>query len=159
MYLQQNHNRKSITLAEMNVDIINRYINWRIQVKRNTPEGVNKTLAPLYKAVAYEHDIGEMDVKTANTICTNYLETKSRKYTSDVDDKEVRYLTDEQVGRFLELYDRVKYDTTRKIMDIFLFSLYTCGLRFSDLLTLEWRHIDFGERVNTQKHLQEQNYP
>lgn len=151
-YLQQYQNRKSITIAEMNVDIINRYINWRIQVKGNTPDGVNKTLAPLYKAIGYARDIGEMDIKTANTICTNYLETKSRKYTSDVDDREVRYLTEEQVSKFLDLYDKVKYDATRKIMDIFLFSLYTCGLRFSDLLTLEWRHIDF-ERKTIRKNI------
>ena len=31
-------------------------------------------------------------------------------------------------------------------MDYFLFSLNACGLRFSDLLTLEWRNIDFAKK-------------
>lgn len=146
-YLSQNCGVTSLAMDELNVDIFNRYINWRIEVRNNTPEGVNKTLTPLYKAVKYAMDIEELDTRTANTICNNYLEIKSRKYSSDVKDRKVRYLTEQQLLRFTELYDTVKYNATRKIMDIFLFSVYTCGLRFSDLMTLEWKHIDFASMV------------
>lgn len=146
-YLSQNCGVSSLAMDELNVDIFNRYINWRIETRGNTPEGVNKTLTPLYKAVRYAMDIGELDTRTANTICDNYLEIKSRKYSSDVEEREVRYLTEQQLFRFTELYDTVKYNATRKIMDIFLFSVYTCGLRFSDLMTLEWKHIYIPKKV------------
>lgn len=146
-YLSQNCGVSSLAMDELNVDIFNRYINWRIEVRSNTPEGVNKTLTPLYKAVKYAMDIGELDIRTANTICGNYLEIKSHKYSSEVKDRKVRYLTKQQLLMFTELYDAVKYSTTRNIMDLFLFSVYTCGLRFSDLMTLEWKHIDFASMV------------
>lgn len=41
-------------------------------------------------------------------------------------------------------------EATKKIMDMFLFSYYVCGLRYSDLLTLEWRHIDFENKTLTK---------
>ena len=32
-------------------------------------------------------------------------------------------------------------------MDMFLFSFHACGLRFSDILTLQWKHINFETRI------------
>ena len=62
----------------------------------------------------------------------------------------MRYLTDTQFRDLLDVYDRTRNEATRKIMDMFLFSYYVCGLRYSDLLALEWRHIDFENRTLTK---------
>lgn len=136
-----------LPMAQLNVDIFNEYIAWRLKDRGNTSrEGINKTLTPLYKAIKYAADNELLSHKVASTISNNYLETKDRKYNSAVEDKEVHYLTPEQMQQFVDWYLKVKYDRTREIMDMFLFSFYACGLRVSDIITLEWSHIDWEKR-------------
>ena len=62
------------------------------------------------------------------------------------DASDVHYLTEEQFGKFIALYDKVKYPRTRDYMDMFLFSFHACGLRISDILTLEWRSVNLEKR-------------
>ena len=136
-----------LPMSQLNVDIFNEYIAWRLKDRGNTSrEGINKTLTPLYKAIKYAADNELLSHKVASTISNNYLETKDRKYNSAVEDKEVHYLTPEQMQQFVDWYPKVKYDRTREIMDMFLFSFYACGLRVSDIITLEWSHIDWEKR-------------
>ena len=54
--------------------------------------------------------------------------------------------------QFVDLYQRVKFNRTREIMDMFLFAFHACGLRVSDIVTLEWTHIDW-ERCELSKNL------
>ena len=79
-----------------------------------------------------------------------YLEVKQRVYDPAVEKHEVHYLTPEQLSEFIKLYPTVKYNRTRDYMDIFLFSFYACGLRISDLVTLEWSQIDFEKQGLTK---------
>lgn len=78
------------------------------------------------------------------------IEHIRENYSGETDEEKVRYLTDTQFHDLLNVYDRTKNEATRKIMDMFLFSYYVCGLRYSDLLTLEWRHIDFESKTLTK---------
>lgn len=134
-------------MSQLNVDIFNEYIAWRLKERGNTSrEGINKTLTPLYKATKYAADNELLSHKVASTISNNYLEIKDRKYQAEVEDKDVHYLTPEQMQQFVDWYPKVKYDRTREIMDMFLFSFYACGLRVSDIITLEWSHIDWEKR-------------
>ena len=61
-------------------------------------------------------------------------------------------LTEEQMQQFVDLYSKVKFNRTREIMDMFLFSFHACGLRVSDIVTLEWSHIDW-DRQELSKNL------
>lgn len=100
--------------------------------------------------IKYAADNGLMEKGLATSISTNYIEKKTRSYSGETDEEKVRYLTDTQFRDLLDVYDRTRNEATKKIMDMFLFSYYVCGLRYSDLLTLEWRHIDFGNRTLTK---------
>ena len=74
--------------------------------------------------------------------------------TDDADEdesKDVFYLTLEQMKQFLSLYEEVKYPRTRDYMDMFLFSFNAWGLRVSDIITLEWKHIDFENHKLVKK--------
>lgn len=139
-----------LPINEVSLDLMNRYINWRLNVKKNTREGTNKTLTPLFKSLKYANDNGLVDGKVTSAVCSLYLDIKDRKYKAKTEEKTTRYLTPEQLKRFVALYPNLKYDRTREIMDMFLFSVYSCGLRVSDIITLEWNHIDFENKVLTK---------
>ena len=131
-----------ILISNLSLDLIERYKAFRLK-KGNTKEGVNKMLTPLFKAVEYAKDNELLSIKVASTITTAYFDIKQRKYKSEVESGDIHYLTPEQLNAFINLYDKVLQDRTREIMDMFLFSFHACGLRVSDIITLEWSHIDW----------------
>lgn len=147
LYLQTVHGVDDIKLREMNADYVVGYIKWREERLNNTSrEGINKTLTPLIQAMerAASHDL--VPNKVVAEMRDTYLQQKSRQYTGENDDsEEIRCLTEEQLQQFVALYATVG-KTTQRYMDLFLFSFHTCGLRVSDILTLEWNHIDFAAR-------------
>ena len=102
-------------------------------------------LTPLIKAAMYATDNDLLSAKVSAQIKQSYFDLKERQYRSEVEDSEVRYLTEEQMQQFVDLYSKVKFNRTREIMDMFLFAFHACGLRVSDIITLEWSHIDWEQ--------------
>jgi integrase len=103
----------------------------------------------LYQGIKSLYEEGHIDSIQYNTIYGKYIKTSNR-YDSEVDETTVRYLTPEQLNDFLEVYKTTKREITREYMEMFLFSVNT-GLRVSDLLTLEWKHIDFKNQTLKKK--------
>lgn len=146
-FLEKQYGTKDLKVSQINADYINHYIKWRENVLHNTSlQGINKTLTPLIKAAerAYNHDL--ISHKIFNDIQSSYLDERNRDYTGlEEEDKDVKYLTEIQLNDFVALYDKAR-KSTQKYMDLFLFSFHACGLRISDVITLEWSHIDFEKR-------------
>lgn len=136
----------SISIADMTEDIIDSYIIWRKNERNNINATINKALTPLMKAAKLAARKELMSAAVADAISNKYLPIKTKLSDEDVEDMNVRYLTEEQLAKFVYLYDKVKYPRTREIMDMFLFAFHACGLRFSDVLTLQWRHINFENK-------------
>ena len=145
-YLRDKEKKDVLPLCDLNIDIFNRYINYRLVEKKNTKEGINKMLAPMFFAVRYAADNELIPTKTAAIICANYLEVKDRKYKSKVDEKQIRYLTPEQMRALVNVRNELPHQRTREILDIFLFAFHACGMRVSDIITLEWEHIDWERK-------------
>ena len=103
---------------------------------------INKTLTPLMKAAKLAARKGLMETSVADAISEKYLPIRTRLSDEEAEDENVRYLTEEQLNKFVALYSVVKYPRTRDYMDMFLFAFHACGLRFSDILTLQWVHVD-----------------
>ena len=146
-FLKIKKGSEELMLSDLSLDIINQYIDWRLNDKLNTKEAINKTLTPLFKAVKYANDNELMASSVANAIINNYLNIRDREYKSEVKSKKTKYLTPEQIGQLRALYPIVKHDRTREIMDMYMFAFYACGLRVSDIITLEWQHINFKDRT------------
>lgn len=130
-------------MSEVTVDLIKEYIFWR-QRQGNINATINKTITPIIKATRRAVLDKLLDASVAGAIAQLYLPTK--KELGDEEDEEIHYLTEEQMAAFVSLYDKVKYPRTKDFMDMFLFSFNACGLRVSDIITLEWRNIDFEKR-------------
>lgn len=133
----------SIYVSEVTIDLIKEYIFWR-QRQGNINATINKTITPIIKAARRAVIDKLLDASVAGAIAQLYLPTK--KELGDEEDEEVHYLTEEQMAAFVSLYNNVKYPRTKDYMDMFLFSFNACGLRVSDIITLEWRNIDFEKR-------------
>lgn len=136
-------------LSELKVEMFDGYVNYRMRVKGNTNrDGINKTLVPLYAAIDYAVRNGLMDQATAAPLSDNYVESRKTRYDPDdsAEDK-IKYLTPEQIKSFYEYCKGVKSRNARIVLDMFFFSYFACGMRLSDVITLEWRNIDFENRT------------
>ncbi len=142
-FLRQHHGEDSLYIKELNADLIREYIFWR-QGRGNTNATINKTLTPIIKAARRATSEGLIGMGIADELSRLYLPTKLEQGEEDASD--VHYLTEEQFGKFIALYDKVKYPRTRDYMDMFLFSFHACGLRISDILTLEWKSVNFEKK-------------
>lgn len=142
-FLMSYHNEDSLYISELSVDVVKAYIFWR-QKQGNINSTINKALTPIMRAAKRAAIDKLLDASVAEAISQLYLSTK--KELGEEDDSEVHYLTKEQVAQFISLREKVKYPRTKDFMDMFLFSLNACGLRVSDLITLEWRSVDFEKR-------------
>ena len=150
-FLAEHTGEGIIYLTDLTIDLIEKYKTYCIK-RGNTKEGINKMLTPLIKAAMYATDNDLLSARLSAQIKQSYFDLKVRQYRSEVEDREVRYLTEEQMLQFVDLYSKVKFNRTREIMDMFLFSFHACGLRVSDIVTLEWSHIDW-ERQELSKNL------
>ena len=134
-------------MSDINSEFIETYKAYRL--KKISPQTMNKELTPILKTMEYAVQNGIMESRMLAIARHSYVDVKERSYSSVVDESPstVHYITDEQMKNFVQYYSTAKYDRTREIMDMFLFAFHACGLRISDIATLEWRHIDFENRT------------
>lgn len=142
-FLRQYHGEDSLYIKELNADLIREYIFWR-QGRGNINATINKTLTPIIKAARRATSEGLIGMGIADELSRLYLPTKLEQGEEDASD--VHYLTEQQMKQFVQLYDTVKYPRTRDYIDMFLFSFHACGLRISDILTLEWKSVNFEKK-------------
>lgn len=144
-YIEQKRGEPTIPIAEITLGLLDDYKVYRL--KEIGKDTMNKELTPLIKAIAYAVQNGLVDASTFGNLNDLYM-GKSRSYGEGVEDKEdnIHYLTKEQMDAFIAYYPKAKYKRTREIMDMFLFAFHACGLRVSDIATLEWKHIDFEKQ-------------
>lgn len=138
--------RPKPTLSNVTISIFDEYIKYRFEVLNNkSKEAINKTLVPIYAALDYAVNNQEAELKTVAQITSHYLITRSTKYSDAKERVEtIRYLTPKQIMNLAEYCENIKSRNAREIMDMFFFSYHACGMRLSDIITLEWKHIDFN---------------
>ena len=61
--------------------------------------------------------------------------------------EKVRYLTPEKIEQLKDYQSKCKNPRSKEILDMWFFAYYACGLRLSDVMTLEWKHIDWEAKV------------
>ena len=140
-----------VALKDLRQDIFDEYVQYRFTVRKNTnKEAVNKALVPLYVAIKAAITNGILDQGTYGPIAENYLETRETEYRPDMEDtvvEKVRYLKPEQIEQLKSYYEKCKNPRSKEILDMWFFAYYACGLRLSDVMTLEWKHIDWDAKV------------
>lgn len=146
------HWRKTpkFALRDLRQDVFDEYVQYRFNVrKNNNKEAINKALVPLFVAIKAAISNGILEPTVYGAIAESYLEIRETEYTPDLEDKneKVRYLTPAQIEQLKDYYDKCKNPRSKEILDMWFFAYYACGLRLSDIMTLEWKHIDWEAKV------------
>lgn len=143
-YIAKRTSEIFLPMNELTAKVIEEYKEYCLKAGNKKPS-INRKLKPLFKAVKYAALNDRISSRKAHLICDSYFDLRSRQYQSHVEKDKIHYLTQQQLKEFEELQPFMSHSRTREYMDLFLFSFHACGLRFSDLMTLEWRHVNWAQ--------------
>ena len=135
----------AIYLGDISEEIVQSYIEWRQRVRHNSEETINHSLTPIIKGLEYASDLGLIPKLTFSNI--KDLRIRIVPKFEDHCEKTEKYLTDEQLTSLIRYSETCSQKRRKEHINIFLFSIYACGLRISDIATLRWSDVDLG---NTQ---------
>ena len=148
----------AIYLGEISCEIIQKHIEWRKGVKGNNDETINHALTPILQACGYACELGYID-RVSNTM----LQDMRIAIKPNLDESEKEFdgkaLSKAQLQELIEMYEKCKEPRRKEFIEMFLFAFHACGLRLTDVMTLQWTNIDFEEKIiskilikNTKRH-------
>lgn len=144
LFIKREYKQDELPFSQLTENVINKYIVWRKVELGNCAASINKALTPIVQSCKSALAQGYISHELAELISLKYLsEHKKMSRDEDEDNNANHYLTDDQIRQLLSFAKTVTHPRTLDYIDLFLFSFYACGLRFSDVMTLEWRHINF----------------
>lgn len=144
--------RPGASLEDVDADLLQDYRRYCL-MSGNLPSTVGRKLHPLRMVLQEAVRKGRVSQEKLASLENVYLPVKQRIYGRAADGEEdggetsVKFLTEAQMERFLRFYKTLPEGARRDRLDLFLFSFHACGLRVSDIVTLEWRHIDLKEKT------------
>lgn len=134
----------SIYLGEISGELLDDYITYRKEIKKNRASTINHALTPIIEACEQASLRGYISDRV-------YAEIKDKRLAEDtslIDEEKFdgKYLTKEQLKQLAQFYEQDTEPRRKEYIEMFLFAFHACGLRMVDVLTLEWRHIDFDRK-------------
>lgn len=139
------HKCDGIFVGEMTCELLQRYIDWRRDIKKNKDETINHSLTPILKACAYACDLGYLD-KTVNAALQDMRIVVKADIDEDSKGDADKYLSKEQIEQLVALYDKCEEPRRKEFIEMFLFAFHACGLRVVDVMTLQWANVDMEKR-------------
>ena len=118
---------------------------WRRTVKKNTDDTINHSLTPILKGCRKAAIEGYISQSLNNSIQGMRIITSK---SLEQDNGEcVRHLSSKELTVLTQWYENDREPRRREYVEMFMFALYACGLRFVDVLTLQWSNIDFTRKT------------
>ena len=135
----------SIYIGEISVELIDEYITWRRDIKKNGDATINHSLTPILKACEYATELRMIDVAINTRIQDMRI---APKVSLSIDEKEFdgKSLTQDEFLKLLEFYKNDKEPRRKEFIEMFLFAFHACGLRIVDVMTLQWGHLDLEKK-------------
>lgn len=132
----------SIFVGDMTPELLDSYINWRREIKQNSDATINHSLTPILKACAYACEMNIMEPAVNARIQDMRIVTKA-SLSEEESEFDGKSLTKEQMLSLLEYYKTCNEPRRKEFLEMFFFAFHACGLRVVDVMTLQWKHIDF----------------
>lgn len=135
----------SIFVSDINKDVVSKYILWRKSTEDNCHETINHALTPLIDACERAADLG-LITKSEYADIKRMRLPKIVSFNAESEEESVRYLEKDELRRLVEYAETEKESRRKEYLDMFMFAFHSCGLRVVDIMTLQWKHIDFGKK-------------
>lgn len=136
--------KKSLYLGDITPKIIDEYIVYRREVKKNTDNTINHSLTPIIYACEQASNNGLLSralyaqIKDCMVVVTPNLEEES------FDGK--AKLTKEQLQKITDFYSSDKEIRRKEYIEMFLFAFHAGGMRPIDVMTLMWKNVNFEKK-------------
>lgn len=141
-FLKSELKMNSIFIGDMNKEVVGKYIQWRKTVEENSHETINHSLTPLIDACERAADLGLISKSEYAEIKRMRL-PKMVSFTVESEENEVKYLGKDQLKKLVDYAVTEEEPRRKEYIDMFMFAFHACGLRVVDIMTLQWKHIDF----------------
>ena len=141
---------ESVSLEQIGPGFLQQYKLYCVG-KGNSTATVNRKLVPFMVSIRQAVEEGLLPGPSYAQLKQAYFSGRKRRYGPEAcrlsaeEGEPVRHLSDTQIRQLLEWYDKVASPGGRRVLDLFFFSFHACGLRISDIVTLEWAHVDFAQ--------------
>ena len=149
-YCLQTRKRSNLRFRDIDVSLIQDYKNHCLEARGNSPLSVSRKLVPIFQVLKNARADGLISSESCRNLQLAYMQMTPRRYGSEagrLQQKEgsssIRHLDDAQLTSLLSYYKSLPDPSfARDALDLFFFSVHCCGLRISDIVTLEWAQID-----------------
>ena len=128
-------------VGDITADVVTDFVKWSVEGKRKA-ETVRKYLQTISQVCEQASKEGYLPVSVVSGIKDLFI---SDEY--DADESSVRYLTEEELRSLATLQNIQLSRRQRDVLEMFLFAIYACGLRISDIISLRWQDIDLTKRT------------
>lgn len=147
-FLKQEHRgshgekNELLYLGEITEQLVLDFRNWQLGNNRKV-NTVNKAVQAIAGVCTYASQMKYVPIEVTLAIKDLHLSDKSL----DADEITVKYLTEEELKKFVGIRETLPLLRQKEFHDMFMFSFYACGLRLIDMMTLRWVDIDFKKQV------------
>lgn len=149
-FCQNTRCQDSLSMRELDENLVEQYKLYCIR-KGNKTSTVNRKLVPLILTLKAAGKEGLVSAKTLSRLEQAYYPARPRRYGQEAgrlvpdEQEETHYLNDRQFMALLHYYKDTPKESIRDALDLFFFSFHACGLRISDIITLEWKHVSWEQ--------------
>ena len=134
-----------IYVSEISTYIIERYIKWRREFNNNSDDTINHALTPILKGCQLAMIQGYISSPLNAAIQQmRIVKTKSLQIDNQTS---IKHMTKAQIANLIKFYHNDNEKRRKEYIEMFLFSMYACGLRLVDILTLQWSDISLTSKT------------
>ncbi len=132
-----------IYLGDISAELIEEYIEYRRDIKKNTDATINHALTPIIIACEMAKDEGLIDTKVYAKIKQCRLEEMPSLENERFDGK---YLSKEDIRKLIAFHDADTEERRKQYIEMFLFAFNAGGLRIVDVMSLKWEHVNIEKK-------------
>ena len=139
----------SILIGDLTPEMLDKYITYRRDVKKNVDETINHALTPILKAYNEACAVGYIDGRVNAEIQKRRIIINGTSLNEDDAHSTFDgvYLTKDQIRQVVMYCNTCKEPRRKEYLEMFLFAFHAAGLRIVDIMTLQWASIDFEHNL------------
>lgn len=146
---------ENLSFDEIDTHFLQDYKAWCL-AKGNSAETVNRKLSPIISCIRRASREGAECSVLSWRPEELYFHDHCHRYGPEAGRlacgtrERIRYLSDDQMRQLINYYRSSPCPAQERSIELFLFSFHACGMRISDILTLEWKHVNYDNATITK---------